>query len=253
MASMAATLKEKIGEASLEAGARVLQGLGRWIARASLVDTTPYLSPSVFPWIETMEANWQKIRAELDEVLRFQDDLPNFQDISTDQATITDDDKWKTYFFYGYGFKSEANCGRCPETTKLLEAIPGMKTAFFSILGPHKHIPEHSGPWKGVLRYHLALMVPEPTDKCGIKVDGEVAHWEEGKSLLFDDSFEHAAWNDTDGTRVVLFMDVVRPLKSPASQINEVIIKAVSVSPYIQDAKQRHSDWEKGFEEKHES
>ncbi|MDQ6910221.1 MAG: aspartyl/asparaginyl beta-hydroxylase domain-containing protein [Actinomycetota bacterium] len=250
---MASTLKDKIGEASLEAGARVLQGLGRLIARSSLVDTTPYLSPYVFGWVQTLEANWHKIRAELDEVLRFQDELPNFQDISVDQATITDDDKWKTYFFYGYGFKSEANCARCPETTKLLEAIPGMKTAFFSILGPHKHIPEHCGPWKGVLRYHLALIVPEPRDKCGIKVDGEVTHWEEGKSLLFDDSFEHAAWNDTDGTRVVLFMDVVRPLKSPASYINSAVIKAVSVSPYIQDAKQRHSDWEKGFEEKHES
>ncbi|MDQ6927074.1 MAG: aspartyl/asparaginyl beta-hydroxylase domain-containing protein [Actinomycetota bacterium] len=250
---MGTTLKEKIGEASLEAGARVLQGLGRLIVRSSLVDTTAYLSPSVFPWVDTLEANWQKVRAELDEVLRFQDDLPNFQDISVDQATITDDDKWKTYFFYGYGFKSEANCARCPETTKLLEAIPGMKTAFFSILGPHKHIPEHCGPWKGVLRYHLALIVPEPAEKCGIKVDGEVAHWEEGKSLLFDDSFEHAAWNDTDGTRVVLFMDVVRPLKSPASHLNSAIIKAVSVSPYIQDAKQRHSDWEKGFEEKHDT
>jgi beta-hydroxylase len=244
------SLKEKAGDLALETGARALQGLGRWIAKSSLVETTPFLSTNTFPWIADMEAGFPAIRKELDEVLAHQADLPNFQDISTDQATITDDDRWKTYFFYGYGFKSEANCTRCPETTRLIESVPGMKTAFFSILAPHKHIPPHCGPWKGVLRYHLALMVPEPTEKCGIRVDTEIAHWTEGKSLLFDDSYEHEAWNDTDGTRVVLFMDVVRPLKSPASYVNSAVIKAVSVSPYIQDAKQRHSDWEKEFEEK---
>ena len=52
----------------------------------------------------TLEANW-KIRAELDAVLADQEHLPNFQDISVDQATMTDDDRWKTYFLYGYGFR----------------------------------------------------------------------------------------------------------------------------------------------------
>src|SRR5437867_3927702 len=92
---------------------------------------------------------------------------------------------------------------------QLLERVPGMTTAFFSILSPHKHIPDHRGPYKGVLRYHLALMIPEPRQACRIRVDGEYATWEEGKSLLFDDSYDHEAWNDTDGIRVVLFMDVL--------------------------------------------
>src|SRR5438067_661952 len=102
---MAQTLREKAAEVTLEAGARVLQGLERWIARSSMVPTTPFLPTDTFDWIPRLEAGWKTMRTELDEVLRYADDLPNFQDISADQATITDDDRWKTFFFYGYGFK----------------------------------------------------------------------------------------------------------------------------------------------------
>ncbi len=244
---MPSSLRDKVTEVSTEAGAKVLQGLERWIASASLVPNTPFLSTDGLDWVRALEESWPVIRAELDDVLRDHDDLPNFQDISTDQASITDDDRWKTFFFFGYGFKSEPNCARCPETTRLLEAVPDMTTAFFSILGPRKRIPEHRGPWKGVLRYHLALLVPEPTSACGISVGGEVAHWTEGGSLLFDDSYDHAAWNDTDGTRVVLFMDVARPLRPPVSLLNKAAIKAVALSPFIRDAKDKHLAWEKAF------
>ena len=86
-------------------------------------------------------------------------DLPNFQDISTDQASLTDDDRWKTYFFYGYGFKSEPNCARCPETTRLVEQIPGMETAIYTILTAGKRLPPHTGPYKRDQRYHLGMLV----------------------------------------------------------------------------------------------
>jgi aspartyl/asparaginyl beta-hydroxylase (cupin superfamily) len=230
-----------------EAGAVVLHGLERVVLRSSEVATTPFLPLETFDWIPRLEAEWATIRAELDEVLTYRDQLPNFQDISIDQASITNDDGWKTFFFFAYGFRAEANCRRCPETAKLLDAVPGMTTAFFSILSPRKHIGAHRGPWRGVLRYHLALKVPEPTQAAGIKVGGEVAHWEEGRSLLFDDGYEHEAWNDTDGVRVVLFADVIRPLRSPTDQVNRALINVIGRSPYIGDAKTRHEAWERRF------
>lgn len=243
-----ADLRTRAIDVTNEAGARVLHGLERWILRYSEVPTTPFLPVESLPWVARLEAGVPAIQAELDQVLQYRDDLPNFQDISTDQASITDDDRWKTYFFFAYGFRSEANCARCPETTRLLEQIPGLTTAFFSILSPHKHIPEHRGPWRGVLRYHLALKIPEPADQCGISVGGEIAHWSEGKSLLFDDGYDHFAWNDTDGIRVVLFMDVLRPLRPPADRVNKGLIKAISYSPFVRDGKARHLDWERRFE-----
>jgi beta-hydroxylase len=245
---MSATTRDRAVSLATEAGARVLHGMERFVLRSSLVPTTPFLPLDVFSWIPELEGNCGTIRAELDQVLNYRDDLPNFQDISVDQASITDDDGWKTYFFFGYGFRSEANCERCPKTADLLDRIPGLTTAFFSILSPHKHIGEHRGPWRGVLRYHLALLVPEPRDAAGISVGGQVAHWEEGRSLLFDDGYEHHAWNDTDGVRVVLFVDVIRPLKPPAQQLNRALISAIGWSPYIQDARNRHEAWERRFE-----
>jgi len=239
---------ERVGQASLEAGAAVLRGFERYVLRSSLVPTTPFLDPDDFAWVGPLEAHWQEIRAELDQVLRRRDDLPNFQDISTDQATITDDDRWKTYFLFGFGFKSDANCARCPRTTALLEQVPGMTTAMFSILSPGKHIDAHRGPYRGVLRYHLGLRIPSPADAAGISVGGEVRHWAEGRSLVFDDGYEHFAWNDTDGLRVVLFMDVIRPLRRPAADVNAALIKAIAVSPFVRDAKRRHLAWEKRFD-----
>lgn len=242
------TTRDRALSVANHAGARLLHGLERVVIRSSEVPTTPFLPLETFPWIPSLEAEWKTIRAELDDVLAYRDELPSFQDISVDQASITSDDGWKTYFFFGYGFRSDANCRRCPRTAALLEAIPAMTTAFFSIFSPHKRLPPHRGPWRGVLRYHLALLVPEPASEAGIRVGGEVAHWEEGRSLLFDDGYSHEAWNDTDGVRVVLFADVIRPLRSPADQVNRALITAIGRSPYIADARDRHEAWEGRFE-----
>jgi beta-hydroxylase len=195
-----------------------------------------------------LEKNWKIMRAELDEVMRHRNDLPNFQDISTDQKALSKDDDWKTYFFYAYGFKARGNCRRCPQTARLLKEVPGMKTAFFSILGPGKHLPEHRGPYKGVLRYHLGLVVPQPELNCGIRVADQTRHWQEGKSLMFDDTYRHEAWNDTERDRVVLFMDFVRPLRFPASLLNSILLKAIALSPLVLGAKGNYLAWEKRFE-----
>lgn len=235
-------------------GEALVRSLEANIARNSLVDNRPFLNPTDFPWIENLEAQWPVIRNELDGLLQLVESLPNFQDISADQYSITDDNLWKTFFLYGYGFKAEKNCLRCPQTTRLIEQIPGMKTAFFSILLPHKHIPEHRGPYKGVLRYHLGLKIPrplgsQPEDSCRIRVGGETHAWQEGKSLMFDDTFPHEAWNPTAEIRVILFVDVVRPMRLPFSLLNRAMIWLIGVSPYIQEAKRQTLMWEERLEQ----
>jgi aspartyl/asparaginyl beta-hydroxylase (cupin superfamily) len=230
-------------------GEWLLERLDRLVARASLIGTRPFFSKEQFPWSADLEADWTTIRAELDGILDYRSALPNFQDISTDQESITDDDRWKTFFLYGFGFRSDTNCALCPETARLVESVPGMKTAMFSILSPRKHIPDHCGPYKGIVRYHLALKVPEPREQCRIRVGDEIVTWEEGASLLFDDTYEHEVWNDTDGERVVLFLDVVRPLRFPMNLLNRFVITAIARSPFIADAKRRHLAWEKSFAE----
>ena len=87
----------------------------------------------------------------------------------------------------------------------------------FSILEPGKHLPPHRGPYNGVLRLHLGLIVPEPREQLGIRVDNDVYRWQEGEAVIFDDAYEHEAWNRTPHTRVVLFVDFRKPLRFPAN------------------------------------
>jgi beta-hydroxylase len=198
-----------------------------------------------FPWCRTLEENWRAIREELDVVLAERERLPAFQEISPEQIAITTDDKWKVLMFHAYGLKVEHNCRKCPKTAELCERIPGMKTAFFSILAPGKHIPPHCGPYNGVLRFHLGLIVPEPNADCKIAVDGEIHHWQEGRGLVFDDSFPHQVWNDTPGQRVVLFVDFVRPVVFPFSLFNRLMIGFMKQSPFIQGADRKLREWER--------
>jgi ornithine lipid ester-linked acyl 2-hydroxylase len=198
-----------------------------------------FFEPEAFPWASSIEAEWPAIRRELDQLMVRRQDIPNFQDLSDAQKVLTEGDQWKTFWFYGYGEKAEENCARCPETDRILHLIPGMKSAMFSILAPHKHIPEHRGMYKGILRYHLGLIVPGPEGSYRIRVGNDVRTWKEGKSLIFDDSHPHEVWNDCDAYRVVLFVDIVRPLPFPLSAANRFIIWAISKISSITEPMER--------------
>ncbi len=245
---MARAWRQRINQAGFNLGKRIVFALDRRFAHMSRVGNPAFFEREQFPWVAEVERGWPAIRRELDAVLQHREHIPNFQDLSPDQRHLSDDDGWKTFFLYAYGWKAWHNCRRCPETARLLRRIPGMKTAFFSILAPHKRLKDHRGPYKGVIRYHLALLVPEPASACGIRVGDETRHWEEGKSLIFDDTYRHEAWNDTDGVRVVLFVDFARPLRFPASVTNWLLTWGIALSPFVLGAAGKYFAWERRFE-----
>ncbi|MDV3136640.1 aspartyl/asparaginyl beta-hydroxylase domain-containing protein [Mycobacterium sp. 29Ha] len=226
----------------------LFSALYRLYTRSSTLGDHEFFDAKDFPWVGAVEADWRKVRAELDALMPYAASMPNFQDIQKDQKALSQDDGWKTFFFYAYGMKAAANCRRCPETTKLLKSMPGMKTAFFSILAPGKHLPPHHGLYKGVLRLHLGLLVPEPAEMCAIRVGSETRHWQEGRVMIFDDTFEHEAWNRTDGMRVVLFVDIMRPMRFPANALNAMATWMIALSPFVLGSYGSYSRWEKRFE-----
>jgi aspartyl/asparaginyl beta-hydroxylase (cupin superfamily) len=217
------------------------------VAKVSIHGDPPIYDSAVFPWAAEVETGWKKIRAELDQVMKYRDQMPSFHEILKEVTTITTDDQWKTFFLAGIGMDCEENASRCPETMKLLGKIPGMKTAFFSILSPHKHIPAHRGAYNGILRLHLGLLVPEPREKCRIRIGNEYRSWSEGKCLIFDDTFNHEVWNDTDGYRVVLFVDFARPLTFPFHQMNEALLSIGTLAPFLREAGAKQKNWAKKF------
>lgn len=236
---------------------RIFMRIVAWVERlnvnCSKVGNPWVYDNAVFPWAAEIEREWHLIRAELDTVLKRKEDLPGFHEISTDVSTISQDRGWKTFLLCGYGFKSDNNIRQCPETWRIMQKIPGLITAMFSILEPGKHLPPHRGPYNGVLRLHVGLIIPEPQDQTAIRIGQQICHWQEGKALIFDDAFEHEAWNRTPHTRVVLFVDFVKPLRFPGRLFNWLVLNLAMFTPFIREGQDNHSAWEQRFYEEAEA
>jgi beta-hydroxylase len=176
------------------------------------VKNPPYLDVKEhFPQHEVLQNNWKIIREELEEVLKDEESVPKFHEVDGIQRFISarDNVAWRTFIIKAYDKWIEANAAKVPKTAALLRDMPQITSAMFSILDGGKHIPPHMGFFKGVLRYHLGLMVPNDAP-CYILVGGKKYDWKEGEDVLFDDTYMHEVWNKSTGRRVVFFCDVYR-------------------------------------------
>lgn len=225
----------------------ILLKAGAVLARHAEVPDKPVFGRADFDWVATLEANWTAVRDEFEALSDLQQHLPAIQDIQQEQKVLNQDQNWKTFFLYGFGQKARLNCSLCPKTTALLESIPGMKTAFFSVIAPGKHIPAHKGLFKGIIRSHLGLIIPGKPGTCRMRVEDQLYNWKPGEVVVFDDTYEHEVWNDSDSPRVVLLLDVLRPFRPPFSWFNDRIIGLITGSSYVRDAKKRHQQWEAEF------
>jgi beta-hydroxylase len=224
------------------AGPLALRSAVEGLIRLSPGGSTPVFDPADFPWTRDVEAQAPAIQAELRAVLDRWEEVPPFQVLQPEQERLTTDDRWRTYVLYAYGRWCARNRAECPATARALEGIPGLRAAMFSLLAPGKRIPPHRGPYAGVLRYHLGLHVPQPR-ACGIRVRGVVARWREGRSLVFDDSFDHEAWNDSDQPRAVLFVDVERPLPGLLAALNRRFLDALARSEFVTRGQENLDRW----------
>lgn len=216
--------------------------LDRFIARFSLVSNGPVLDVRDFAWTEALRANWQAIRAEAIAAAIAPHLAPSLSVISPDHRAIAPVNKWRSYFLYGYGYFVPENLDRCPVTTRLVESIPGLNSAFFSILAPGTHIPAHRGVTKGLITCHLGLVVPRDGD-VRMRVGDRILRWAEGETLVFDDTYDHEVWNDTSGTRVVLLVQFRRPLRQPGRWFVDRFLAWIRSSAFVQEARANVNRW----------
>ena len=189
----------------------------------------PVLDPAAVGWAQPLEAGWEDIRDEARAVLEGRT-VPRIEEVvGRSQGNVGGD--WQTFVLIAHRHAIPSNTSRCPVTTRLIEQVPGLQSALFSVFQPGTHLPAHRGPNRGVLRYHLSLIVPEPAGSCRLRVVDETLAYTEGQSILFDDTFEHEAWNEGDGPRVTLMLEVVRPLSVPFRQLNELTQRAFGLYP----------------------
>ena len=214
----------------------------RLIARSSLVPNDPVLDVRLFRWTQALRDHWEIIRDEAIAVALQGQAAPSLATISPDHRSIARINMWRSFFLWGYGYRIEENAVRCPATSALVEQIPGLNSAFFSILAPGTHIPAHRGVSKGLITCHLGLIVPRDGD-VRMRVGSRVVRWAEGETLVFDDTYDHEVWNDTQGTRVVLLIQFERPLRNPGKWVADVFLGIVRRSAFVQEARRNILTW----------
>jgi aspartate beta-hydroxylase len=158
---------------------------------------------------------WESLRDEALAVGREQQRLPRFHEIMPEQADISANDgrDWRMYMMKAYGHVSQENLARCPTMSALLRDCPEVLSATYSFLAPGKHVPEHRGPFRGILRFHLGLSMPRDRNgKLGAILWIDHTPWllDNGECLLWDDTYPHELLNTTDQVRAVLLLDVWR-------------------------------------------
>jgi beta-hydroxylase len=218
--------------------------VNNWIAKSSLIPNAPVLAPEQFDWARTVQQDWETIRDEALAVYQHLDAVPPLREISPDHRGIVKDNTWRSFFLIGYGNRVEANIARAPRTAELVSRIPGLNSAFFSILAPGSTITPHRGVTKAFITAHLGLVVPLKRDDCWMRVDDQHLHWRAGEWLVFDDTYEHEVKNETDDTRIILLCQVERPLQQPGRLLAEALMGYVRRSHFVREAKDNLADWE---------
>jgi beta-hydroxylase len=223
-------------------GKRLRPWFDRFIQAHSEVPDAPVLDPRQFAWTNVLEANWDAIRREAEAALSELNRIPPLRDISPDHRRIAEPDNWRSYFLWGYGYRMDANCAACPETDRLLKQVPSLNSAFFSILKPGAHIPRHRGPTKALLTCHLGLSTPK-RGRCRMQVGGETVTWADGKTLVFDDTYPHEVWNETDELRVILLVQFRRPVRAPGRWLADLFMWGIRRSPFVQEGRRNLAKW----------
>jgi aspartate beta-hydroxylase len=122
---------------------------------------------------------------------------------------------WEAYFFFRHGRRFDENHARCPRTSSALSSIELCEIAdhapeiCFSLMTPGTHILPHFGVTNVRVVMHLPLLVPPD---CALHILGVGTHaWREGELMMFDDTFQHEAWNRSSQPRLILLMDCWNP------------------------------------------
>jgi aspartyl/asparaginyl beta-hydroxylase (cupin superfamily) len=171
-----------------------------------------------FPWVAAMEAAAADIKRELLVVMEGEVGVRPYVEGDPNRPNrghaLFNDPKWSAFHLIESGKPVPQNSERCPITMTALQCPPipviegRSPMALFSILRAHTHIPPHNGMLNTRLIAHLPLVVP---GQCRLRVGNEVREVVEGKMMIFDDSIEHEAFNDSDEIRIILLFEIWRP------------------------------------------
>jgi len=188
------------------------------------VPNEPFVDVERFPELARLRENWEGIR----------DEAAALYDTGRVKASERYDDLgfnsffrsgWKRFYLKWYGDFLPSAQKLCPRTIELLQQTPSINAAAFTLMSPRSRLVTHRDPLACSLRYHLGLITPNSAG-CYIAVDGETHVWRDGEDVVFDETFIHTPVNDTDAARIILFCDVMRPLRfAPVAALNRFVVQ----------------------------
>ena len=210
-----------------------------------------------YPHLKKLEDRYQVILKECLSLLEIKDDLIDINVLEGDfTAGRVSSIRWKSLMFKSGKFIEE-NCALCPQTAELLRHIPGLYNSFFSVLDPKQYIKPHWGYYKGFVRYHLGIIIPNNNEdkNCFLRINdnhldnsvrdktlidrGEKYYWKNGEGVIFDDTFLHDAANNSEQVRVVLFLDIRRKMPWFLQILNILVLTFAFKDPSISKIRQR--------------
>ena len=188
----------------------LLAPVNAFMILTSRLSTAPYLPDGSLPELKLLEKNWQEIR---EEALRLASSSHIKASDSHNDIGFNSFFKygWKRFYLKWYDASHPSALELCPKTICLLNQIPRVKAAMFAELPPGSQLNPHRDPFAGSLRYHLGIITPND-DRCYISVDGIRKGWRDGQGFVFDETYVHEAHNKTEQNRIILFVDIERPL-----------------------------------------
>jgi aspartyl/asparaginyl beta-hydroxylase (cupin superfamily) len=191
------------------------------------------LNPNQFEWVPSFRANWKSILAEYQSYTK-DHSIPYHYAINEHVASCDLEHMWQTLYLRAYGVDTDLS-QHFPLTMSLINSCP-CTLAYFSVLKPRAKLAKHVGLYKGVIRYHLGLIIPTDWKKCFINVNGYTLYWGAGADMMFDDTFEHYVENNTDEMRVILFLDIKRDFRNNVvNQINDEFLQIIKTNDVLTD------------------
>jgi beta-hydroxylase len=200
----------------------------------SRIKKSAFIDVNQFAELAPLRHNWQTIR---EEALQLNSEgairaATGYNDIGFNSFFRTG---WTRFYLSWYGKQMPSAEQTCPKTLALLKTMPSVKAAMFASLPPGARLVRHRDPYAGSLRYHLGLVTPNDPG-CSITVDGHNYHWKDGEAVMFDETFIHHAENTTQGQRIILFLDIERPLHTaPMRWFNRFFAKHVMAAAASQN------------------
>jgi len=209
MSDVAFKLKKALFHAVTRPAAWMMRSINALIAAATR--DTPIHDAAAFPWASQLEAMHAAVLEEVAPLAERRREVPLNADFVPSSKYYYEVSDWRQLTFQYAGVWIEEAFDAYPRCLEVFRSIPGLASAGISILAPRQTIAAHTHPYKGLLIFHFAIVVPRDAASCTIRVGKETRFWSTGKVMVIDPTFNHEVHNDTDDVRIILMGEFKRP------------------------------------------